>query len=146
MRRSQTDLIVVHCAATDPDQDIGAAEIDAWHRQRGFDRIGYHFVIRRNGFVEPGRDITEVGAHAKGYNWKSVGICLVGGGRQEPVGDYTPAQWDSLRGLVVELKKVYPEAEVLGHRDLPDVKKACPVFDVRSWWARHQERSQQPSG
>src|SRR5690606_114532 len=73
------NLLVIHCAATTPLMDIGAKEIDVWHKQRGWSKIGYHFVIRRNGVIEKGRDISEVGAHVEGYNKNSIGICMVGG-------------------------------------------------------------------
>jgi hypothetical protein len=73
------DQLVVHCAATRPDQDIGVAEIDAEHRAQGWDCIGYHYVIRRSGILEKGRPDSQVGAHVKGHNAFSLGICLVGG-------------------------------------------------------------------
>ena len=78
MSRESTEYIMIHCAATRADMDIGAADIDRWHRQRGWRKIGYHYVIRRNGEVETGRDMDAVGAHCKGMNDKSVSICLVG--------------------------------------------------------------------
>ena len=129
--------IVVHCSATKADQDIGAKEIDSWHRTRGFLKIGYHFVIRRDGKVEVGRRDDEVGAHAEGHNAASLSICLVGGldmiGR--PTNSFTRPQMTSLHLIVDDLKTKHPTAEVLGHRDLPGVRKDCPCFDVRPWWA-----------
>jgi N-acetylmuramoyl-L-alanine amidase len=77
--RKKTDLLVVHCAATKASMDIGAKEIRRWHKDRGWDDIGYHYVIRRNGDVEIGRPENAVGAHVAGKNSTSVGICLVGG-------------------------------------------------------------------
>ncbi|MFN4278323.1 MAG: N-acetylmuramoyl-L-alanine amidase [Ferrovibrio sp.] len=137
--RKTTDYIVIHCAATKPTMDIGAKEIERWHRERGFFKIGYHFVIRRDGTIETGRALEEAGAHAQGFNHKSIGICLVGGigmdGKAE--NNFTAEQWESLRSLVVRMKAQYPNAEVLGHRDLPGVKKDCPSFDVRGWWSQH---------
>jgi len=135
--RKETDYIVIHCSATKPSMShVDAKEIDRWHRQRGWRKIGYHFVIRRDGVVEEGRELGEVGAHAKGFNSKSVGICLVGGIDDEgnPENNYTDEQWKSLEELVNQMLLPYPDAEVLGHCDLPDVKKACPCFDVREWW------------
>lgn len=133
--RARTDLIVVHCAATPPDIDVGAREIDAWHRKRGFRAIGYHFVVRRGGGVEPGRGLAERGAHARGVNDRSVGVCLIGGidagGR--PQANFTPAQYDQLWRLLADLAAIYPRARVLGHSDLPGVRKACPCFDVGAW-------------
>lgn len=134
MARKHTDYIIVHCAATKPDMDIGAAEIDRWHRARGFLKIGYQFVIRRNGLIEPGRDVDVPGAHAKGYNHKSVGICMVGGvdNDMEPENNYTPEQFEALEVLLSLLSEIYPEAKIIGHNEVNDYK-ACPCFDVQKW-------------
>jgi len=141
--RQNTDYIVIHCSATKPSMDIGAKEIDKWHRQNGWRKIGYHWVVRRDGIVEEGRDLAEAGAHAKGVNSLSVGICMVGGvddaGKSE--NNFTDEQWKSLEDLVWQMKLAYPNAEVLGHRDLPDVKKDCPCFDVREWWKTKEATS-----
>lgn len=127
--------IVIHCAATMPSHDIGAADIDRWHKKRGWSGIGYHGVIRRDGTFEPGRDINRNGAHAAGYNSGSIGICLAGGLGQDnrPAPAYTREQWRALKALITDLRDQYPKADILGHRDLPGVAKACPSFDVRHW-------------
>lgn len=131
--------LIVHCSATPPGMDVGVKEIDRWHRQRGFFKIGYHFVIRRNGTIEHGRSITEIGAHAVPWNSQSVGICVVGGvaeDGQTPEANFAPAQMESLRSLLNQLRDEYfPKAEVIGHRDVPGVHKACPSFDVKTWRA-----------
>lgn len=136
-KRPSTDFLVIHCAATRPSQDIGAYEIDRWHRAQGWACIGYHFVIRRDGTVEEGRDLEVIGAHVSGHNTNSVGICLAGGVSEEdvnvPENNFTPAQLKSLKGLLLDLRKKYPKAKIQGHRDFPKVAKACPSFDVRSW-------------
>ncbi|MDP9775929.1 N-acetylmuramoyl-L-alanine amidase [Agrobacterium sp. RC10-4-1] len=133
--RTRTDYIAVHCAATRPSQDIGRADIDRWHRAKGWLMIGYHFVIRRDGRVETGRPVDAIGAHVEGYNSVSVGICLAGGvdehGRSQD--NFTPAQYAALAELLIELKAKYPKATIQGHRDFPKVAKDCPCFDVRSW-------------
>lgn len=139
--RKRTARIVVHCSYTRPSQDIGVKDIRIWHMQRGFIDVGYHFVIRRDGTQEIGRAIEQIGAHAKGYNADSIGICLVGGAAEEdnaPVENYTPEQWEALRLLVRSLLNTYAgqPVEVCGHRDLPGVKKECPCFDVREWYER----------
>lgn len=135
--RSSTELIVIHCTATKPSQDIGRDEIDAWHRHQGWFGIGYHFVIRRDGAIELGRDEKVAGAHAKGFNHNSVSVALVGGSTEKNVrvaeNNFTEAQFDSLNTLLKELQSNYPDAEIIGHRDLPDVKKECPAFDVKDW-------------
>ena len=73
------DSIIVHCSATKARQDFTVADIDHWHRQRGFNGIGYHYVIRLDGKLEKGRDVALAGAHCKGWNERSVGICYIGG-------------------------------------------------------------------
>lgn len=132
--RKTTDYIVVHCAATDL-QDIGAKEIDVWHRQRGFLCIGYHFVIRRDGRIEVGRKVSAVGAHVQGYNHNSIGICMVGGGSAKEVNNFTDEQWTTLEKLLRDLKHEYPSVVIQGHRDFPDVNKWCPSFDTKKWVA-----------
>lgn len=150
MSRRRTDFIVVHCSATPPASDIGVDEIDDMHRRRKppFDRIGYHAVIRRSGQIEFGRHFDDVGAHVQGQNYRSVGVCLVGGinaasGKAEC--NFTAAQFVSLDAVLDMLELAYPGAQILGHRDLsPDLDgdgvverhewiKDCPSFDVREW-------------
>lgn len=128
--------LVIHCADTPPDMDIGAAEINEWHLERGWSGIGYHWVIRRDGTIEKGRDLDgdgdvddEQGAHAYGFNKNSVGICLIGG--QYGDFDFTFSQIQKLKSLSDYYKARYPGIEVVGHRDL-DSNRTCPNFDVRS--------------
>lgn len=139
-------FLVVHCAATPATSDIGVAEIRQWHRAKGWKDVGYHYVIRRNGTVEKGRPDDMPGAHEPKVNRSSIAICLVGG--SPPVGsdaykrglgenNYTPHQWASLEKLVRELKARHPEAEVIGHRDVPGVRKACPSFAAKEWAQGH---------
>ncbi|MBE0454843.1 MAG: N-acetylmuramoyl-L-alanine amidase [Roseovarius sp.] len=127
--------IVIHCADTPAQMDIGAAEIRAWHtdpppRGNGWRDIGYHWVIRRDGTVEQGRDESVAGAHVAGHNTHSIGICLVGG---KHGADYTRKQWAALDALVQHITGRYPGAKVIGHRDL-DQGKQCPQFDAAAWW------------
>lgn len=135
MKRKKTEFIVVHCAATSPKMDIGIKEIEKWHKARGFDSVGYHVVIRRDGTRELGRGIDEIGAHVKGYNYNSIGVCLVGGidenGKSES--NFTPEQFEALWNVLGVLTKDYPFAEVVGHRDL-NAGKDCPCFDVKGWF------------
>lgn len=127
--------IVVHCSASQPKADIDVKTIDRWHRQRGFAKVGYHYVIKTDGTVEEGRKLSEPGAHAQGYNANSIGICLVGGVDKEgrASDNFTAAQKHALHGLLMGLSHTYTAASILGHRDLPGVKKDCPCFDVRDW-------------
>jgi N-acetylmuramoyl-L-alanine amidase len=139
--RSKTELIIIHCADTYETMEIGASDIRKWHvEERGWSDIGYHKVIRRDGTVEAGRDIDVSGAHASGHNSVSVGVCLVGGRGEndEAENNFTPQQFKSLASVIDELLASYPDSEVLGHRDLPDVQKECPAFDVRSWMSETQ--------
>jgi N-acetylmuramoyl-L-alanine amidase len=153
--RRRTDYIVVHCSATPPSSNIGADEIRQWHMSppRNWKNIGYHIVIRRDGTIEFGRHLDADGAHTLGYNTRSVGVCLVGGISQtdrKSEFNYTPAQLDSLKIVLQMLHRAYPQAEVLGHRDLsPDLDgdgivsrhewvKDCPCFDVRSWVSNNE--------
>jgi N-acetylmuramoyl-L-alanine amidase len=118
---------------------VDASVITRWHLERGFLKIGYHYVILRNGKIEKGRKDIEVGAHVAGHNTGTLGICLVGGLNEStgnPEANYTDAQYESLRGLLTSLSEVHTKAEVLGHRDFPNVKKACPCFDANEWWTK----------
>ena len=148
------DTIVVHCSATKADQDIGASELNEMHKVRGWNMIGYHQVIRRNGAVEGGRPLNTVGAHAVGHNRHTVAVCMVGGldTNGKPEDNFTPEQYRSLISVISNFKATFPNIkDVCGHRDLsPDVDgdgviepwewlKACPCFDTRSWYKTHVE-------
>lgn len=141
--RTATDFLVVHCSATPASADIGVAEIRRWHRRRGWLDVGYHFVVRRDGTLETGRPVWAAGAHARGVNRRSIGLCLVGGATASlaPENNFTVSQFDTLARLLRDLRRRYPRAEVLGHRDLPRAAKACPSFDVRQWWTSLEEGS-----
>lgn len=137
--------LVLHCSATRPGQRVGVAEIDRWHRQRGFSQIGYHFVVLPDGTIRRGRDVEKIGAHAKGHNSDSIGICYIGGvdASGRPADTRTEAQRAALCFLLQQLRERFPEAEIVGHRDLsPDRNgngtiepsewlKACPSFDAK---------------
>lgn len=140
-KRTATDYIVIHCSATG-EQDFGAADIDKWHRKNGWACIGYHYVIRRNGEVEEGRDVQVIGAHVSGHNENSIGICMVGGvdsnDHTKAKNNFTEAQFISLKSLLTVLKLQYPNAKIQGHRDFPGVAKACPSFDVKDWLSKQK--------
>ena len=127
--------IIVHCADTPEGRDDKAADIDRWHRQRGFDRIGYHYVVDLDGTIEPGRDLECVGAHCKGHNVQSVGVCYIGGADKnlKPIDTRTPEQKAALRLLLKFLRAKYPDAKIYGHRDFSD--KPCPCFDAKTEYA-----------
>ena len=141
------NLIVVHCSATPEGKDFTVNDIDRWHRARGFKKIGYHYVVYRDGTVHPGRAENEVGAHVSGYNNNSIGVCYIGGltvDGKKAKDTRTTAQKRSLLNLLIKLRKKYPDAKIVGHRDLsPDLNhdgkiepnewvKECPSFDAKT--------------
>lgn len=146
------DAIVIHCTATRAGQDVRAADIDKWHKERGFAMIGYNYVIDLDGTVEIGRPLTRYGAHCNtpglsgmSYNKHSIGIVYVGGLDENgnPADTRTPEQKMALANLVYRLINEYPIIEVIGHRDAsPDKNgngkiernewiKQCPCFSVQ---------------
>ena len=131
--RASTEAIFVHCSATKPGMDIGLREIRQWHKEQGFLDVGYHFIIRRDGTIEEGRPVDVVGSHAKGWNERSVGVCLVGGvdAKGQPEANFTPAQMHELRGLLQTLQEQYPQAVIKAHHDV--APKACPSFNLSRW-------------
>lgn len=134
MRR--IDEIIVHCSASRAGADFSAADIDRWHRARGWKGIGYHYVVRLDGAIEKGRDEAEVGAHCTGHNRNSIGICYIGGVKADgvtPADTRTPAQREALLALLQRLKARYPEAKIYGHRNF--AAKACPSFDATKEYA-----------
>jgi hypothetical protein len=135
------EYLVVHCADTQPNLDVGAKEIRRWHvKENGWADIGYHFVIRRcpndqGEYLETGRPLDVIGAHVAGYNACSIGICLVGGqsvsGR--PENNFTDEQFEVLGQLLVRLQQMFPDAYIQGHRDFEGVTKYFPSFDAIAW-------------
>lgn len=145
MKPEAVKYIVIHCSATPPNVKVDRAVIDRWHRERGFLKIGYHFVIKRDGVVEEGRKLDEIGAHVEGFNAQSIGICMAGGCKQGekgalvPDNNFTDPQWAALRTLVVKMQTLFHNAKVVGHTDL-NPSKACPSFDVGAWLSTSYER------
>lgn len=132
-------FLVVHASATSPSMDVDAAWIDRIHKERGFRKIGYHYVIKRDGTIEKGREEHEMGAHVKGYNQNTLGICMIGGVKESdkvtPEDNFTEAQYESLENLFTELHHKYPEAEFAGHNDFPNHKsRGCPCFDHHTFF------------
>lgn len=126
--------IILHCSATPEGKDYTVADIDAWHRARKFNGIGYHFVVYRDGTVHVGRPIERTGAHCTGHNSQSVGVCYIGGCAADgktPKDTRTAKQRPAIEKLVRELLAKYPGATVHGHNEF--AAKACPSFDVRAW-------------
>ena len=140
----QINLLVIHCSATKENQPFKVYALETSHRKRGFNGIGYHYYIRQSGEVVNTRPLNRIGAHAKGHNRYSIGICYEGGLDKDgkPKDTRTLEQRAALRQLVNELLARFPGCKVCGHRDLsPDLNhngkiepyewtKQCPCFDV----------------
>lgn len=124
-------LIIVHCSANRAGSALRMADIDSYHRSLGWIGCGYHYVIPTDGTIEPGRPEEMVGAHCKNHNRHSIGVCYIGGLSKDgkPADTRTDAQRIALRTLLEQLHRRYPDALIVGHRDL-DPQKVCPCFDV----------------
>jgi N-acetylmuramoyl-L-alanine amidase len=128
--------IIIHCSATPEGKDFTVDDIRRWHKQQGWSDIGYHYVVYRNGDVVNGRDVDIQGAHCadNGGNINSIGICYIGGCARDgktPKDTRTDAQKLALLNLLLDLRKMYPHAVILGHRDLDEHGKLCPSFDAK---------------
>ena len=148
MRR--IDEIIIHCSDSPEGRNDKAEDIRKWHKARGFNDIGYHFVIDLDGTIEPGRPIEQAGAHCTGHNRNSIGICYIGGAcwrdgvndKGKPIkgkdgktvllpkDTRTLLQRIAMKELVAQLLGQFPEATVHGHREF--AAKACPCFDVET--------------
>ena len=130
--KRKINLIVVHCTATIEGIDYSVAEIRRWHIKRGFSDIGYHYLIGIDGTLREGRNVNISGAHTKGYNAHSIGVCYVGGldKNKKAKDTRTPEQKATLLRLLKDLRKMYPHASIHGHREFAN--KACPCFDAKT--------------
>ena len=125
--------IIVHCSATREGQAISVDTIRQWHLARGWSDIGYHYIVHLDGSISYGRDINKSGAHTKGHNEDSIGLCYIGGVEADgktPKDTRTPEQKESLLVLIKVLKKLNSSAVVDGHRAF--AAKACPCYDART--------------
>lgn len=143
--------IIIHCSATRPEwmnskpkSDYKSksfearrkiVEIRKWHIARGFRDIGYHIIIDRSGAVVDGRPMDQVGAHVKGHNTGTIGVCLIGGHGSDADDKFeehfTPAQEKALMATIGNLKAMYGNLKVSGHNEYSN--KACPGFRVKEW-------------
>ena len=145
-RKRRIDKLIVHCSAVGPHQTSSAAQIDAWHRAKGWQMIGYHYVIRRDGSIEIGRLADMIGAHTSGQNANSLGICYEGGlvevkelkservKELQAADSRTPEQKATLLALLRHLKTLYPNATIHGHNEF--ARKACPCFDAHTEYSQ----------
>ena len=120
-------LLVVHCSDTNDRKNLTAIDIHKLHLDFGWDGIGYHKIINRCGKIENGRPEYWIGAHVKGKNDISLGVCLIGRNK------FTTEQFISLEKVLKEWKFLYPKAKIVGHNDTGNTQKTCPNFDVISW-------------
>ena len=127
------DKIIIHCSATPEGRDDKTSDIKQWHTAKGWSDIGYHYVIELDGSVNMGRDIDRIGAHVRGENTGSIGICYIGGMDKEmisPKDTRNAKQKEALKCLISDLKSTYGALTVHGHNEY-DSNKACPSFDVQ---------------
>lgn len=126
-------FLVIHCSATRADRNYTDKQLMRDHKKRGFRTVGYHFYVHKDGSITQFRKLLEVGSHARPYNRCSIGICYEGGldGEGRPADTRTPQQTELLRALFGKLKRLFPQARICGHRDLPGtLPKACPCLDA----------------
>lgn len=126
----QINEIIVHCTATKEGQNFKVDDINRWHKQRGWNMIGYHYVVYLDGTIHQGRSEDQIGAHCLKHNTNSIGVVYVGGldANGKPKDTRTEAQKQGLRKLLTELKRKYPKATIHSHKDF--APKACPSFDA----------------
>ena len=123
--------IIIHCSATREEQQVSVDTIRDWHLAKGWNDIGYHFYIELDGTIKKGRDIDKTGAHCKGHNRNSIGICYCGGVESDgktPKDTRTEVQKESLLHVLKTLKAMYPDAIIYSHNEFAN--KACPSFDA----------------
>jgi len=135
MAPADVQYLVIHSSNTKPRQRVNLAYMERVHRLKGRLWVGYHFCIDRKGQIEKGRALDQVGAHAPGFDNKSIGICLAGGVDQngDRVDNFTKDQRESLLQLIAYLHTLYPQAIAVGHMDLPNSNTECPSFSVKSF-------------
>lgn len=125
--------IILHCTATQEGREVHVADVDRWHKQQGWECIGYHYLITLDGKIEKGRPEWKIGAHCKGHNNISIGVAYVGGVdyQGKPKDTRTDAQKRALVQLLREVRGRYPKATIHGHNEF--AAKACPSFNVQKW-------------
>ena len=138
--RRRIDEIIVHCTASPEGRDLTVEQIRKQHKSQGWSDIGYHILVTLDGQAHLGRDMDISGAHAEGHNSHSIGVCYVGGVENRPGVAYkdlkakdtrTEAQKATLLALLMDLRKLYPNARIIGHRDVDTHGKDCPSFEAK---------------
>ena len=127
LKTEDIKFLIIHCSDTPDEVDIGAIEIHKMHLEFGWEGIGYHKIIRRNGEIENGRPEFWIGAHTYGLNQNSLGVCLIGRN------NFNSEQLNSLHVLLLGWRTKYPKAKIRGHSESIKTEKTCPNFNVQSW-------------
>ena len=124
--------IVVHCTATPQTATVSSIQ-NYWKNTLKWVMPGYHFMIKPDGEIIQLLEIEKISNGVKGFNSVSINISYIGGvdSENKPIDNRTPAQKRSLTDLLTKLKKEFPKAIIQGHRDFPNVKKACPSFNAK---------------
>jgi N-acetylmuramoyl-L-alanine amidase len=127
--KREINTLVIHHSASLRNTKCVAQDIERWHLQRGFREIGYHFVLRGDGHIQVGRDMNKIGAHVKGYNADSIGICAIGNfSETDPVPLRLEPQFINLARLVNRIVDLYPDIKIVGHRELTNTQ--CPGMKI----------------
>ena len=127
LKSENIKYLVIHCSDTHDKLDLSAKDIHRMHLSFGWNGIGYHKIIRRDGAIENGRPEFWIGAHTYGLNDKSLGVCLIG------KSEFTNKQFLSLKNILIEWKKRFKNSIILGHNEAINTKKTCPNFDVKKF-------------
>lgn len=128
--------LVVHCTATQQSATVESI-MRYWKEEKGWKSPGYHFLIDPKGKVHNLLSIDQISNGVKGHNASIINICYIGGvdASNKPVDNRTEAQKLAIRAKLQELRRAFPKAIILGHRDFPGVAKACPSFDAKKEYA-----------
>ena len=127
LKPENINFLIIHCSDTPDTENIGASELHEMHLGFGWNGIGYHKIINKNGLIENGRPEYWQGAHTYGKNHESIGICLIG------KNEFTSEQFNSLKIILNKLLLKYPKAKIRGHCETIKTNKTCPNFDVQNW-------------
>jgi N-acetylmuramoyl-L-alanine amidase len=132
-------FIVVHCTATPTNTSIESIK-SYWKNNLKWQNNGYHYIIQRDGTVVQITDELKIANGVAGYNTASIHLSYIGGvdKNDKPIDNRTPAQKEAMFNLIIKLSNKYPQAEIKGHRDFPNVHKACPSFDVKQWLKNYE--------
>ena len=125
--KNKISLLVIHCSDTPDHKNLTGMDIHQMHLGFGWDGVGYHKIVQRDGTIENGRPEYWIGAHAKGINSISLGVCLIG--RRH----FSKEQFKSLKLILLNWRRKFPKTKIIGHRDAIKTDKTCPNFDVEKW-------------